>query len=76
MSDKYKIAETDLFLKKINKNKYKKIYKKISEYIYPLLRKNPYFGPNIKRLKVYLFGYCDDSIDIIPYRTGMSLSLS
>lgn len=57
MSDKYKIAETDLFVKKINKNKYKILYKKISEYVYPLLRKNPYFGPNIKRLKGNLSGY-------------------
>ena len=54
---KYKIAETDLFVKKINKNKYKKLYKKISEYVYPVLRKNPYFGPNIKRLKGDLSGY-------------------
>jgi len=44
LSDKYKIAETDLFLKKINKNK----YKKISEYVYPLLRKNPYFALTLK----------------------------
>jgi mRNA interferase RelE/StbE len=57
LSDKYKIAETDLFVKKINKNKYKILYKKISEYVYPLLRKNPYFGPNIKRLKGNLSGY-------------------
>ncbi|MDC7228530.1 MAG: type II toxin-antitoxin system RelE/ParE family toxin [Spirochaetales bacterium] len=49
--DKYKIAETEQFQKKIKKNKYKNLYKKITEYIYPLLRKNPYFGPNIKRLK-------------------------
>lgn len=49
--DKYKIAETEQFQKKIKKNKYKSLYKKISEYAYPLLRKNPYFGPNIKRLK-------------------------
>ena len=57
MSDKYKIAETDQFVKKINQNKYKKLYKKISEYVYPFLRKNPYFGPNIKRLKGNLSGY-------------------
>lgn len=57
MSDKYKIAETELFIKKINKNKYKKLYKKILEYVYPLLRRNPYFGPNIKILKGILSGY-------------------
>jgi mRNA interferase RelE/StbE len=31
--------------------KYSSLYSKISEYIYPILRKNPFFGPNIKKLK-------------------------
>ncbi len=57
MSDKYKIAETEQFVKKIEKNKYKRLYKKILDYVYPLLRKNPYFGPNIKRLKGKLSEY-------------------
>jgi len=57
LSDRYIIAETEQFVKTINKNKYKKIYKKITEYIYPLLRRNPFFGPNIKRLKGNLSGY-------------------
>lgn len=48
---KYKIAETETFEKKINTLKYKFLYKKIKEYIYPILRENPYFGPNIKKLK-------------------------
>ena len=47
----YKIAETENFEKKINTQKYKFLYKKIKEYIYPILRENPYFGPNIKKLK-------------------------
>lgn len=47
----FKIAETDTFQKKIQLSKYKVLYKKITEYIYPLLRENPYFGPNIKKLK-------------------------
>ncbi len=51
MSDRFKIAETDSFKKKIQKNEYKRLYKKIEEYVYPLLRRNPFFGPNIKRLK-------------------------
>jgi len=45
------IAETDTFQKKIQSSKYKFLYKKIEEYVYPLLRENPYFGPNIKKLK-------------------------
>jgi len=47
----YKIAETETFKKKIQTAKYKELYKNITEYIYPLLRENPYFGPNIKKLK-------------------------
>lgn len=51
MSDRFKIAETDSFKKKIQKVEYKRLYRKIEEYVYPLLRRNPFFGPNIKRLK-------------------------
>ena len=48
---KYKIAETETFGKKVGSQKYKFLYKKIKDYIYPILRENPLFGPNIKRLK-------------------------
>ena len=48
---KYRIAETETFEKKIKSTKYKFLYKKIKEYVYPMLRKNPYFGSNIKKLK-------------------------
>ena len=48
---KYKIAETETFEKKINSIKYKSLYQKITDYVYPILRENPYFGPNIKKLK-------------------------
>ena len=27
------------------------LYKKINDYVYPILRENPFFGPNIKKLK-------------------------
>lgn len=47
----FKIAETDTFAKKINTIKYRNFYKKITDYVYPILRTNPYFGPNIKKLK-------------------------
>lgn len=49
--DKFKIAETESFVKKIESPEYKRLYTKISTYVYPLLRRNPYYGPNIKRLK-------------------------
>ncbi len=48
---KYRIAETETFEKKIKSAKYKFLYQKITDYVYPILRKNPYFGPNIKKLK-------------------------
>ena len=49
--DKYKIAETENYSKKINSKGFKHLYQKIFEDIYPLLRKNPFFGGNIKKLK-------------------------
>ena len=48
---KYRIAETETFEKKIKSAKYTSLYKKITEYVYPILRENPYFDSNIKKLK-------------------------
>lgn len=53
----FKIAETDSFSKKITRAEYKKLYIKINSYVYPILKRNPYFGPNIKRLKGELSDY-------------------
>jgi mRNA interferase RelE/StbE len=47
----YKIAETESFEKKIKSQKYRHLYTKIMEYVYPLLRENPFYGNNIKKLK-------------------------
>lgn len=59
----YKIAETETFDKKIKTQKYRSLYRKITDYVYPILRVNPYFGPNIKKLKgIYK--------DIYRYRVG------
>jgi mRNA interferase RelE/StbE len=49
--DKFKIAETRTFSEKIHSIKFKSQYKKIVDYVYPILRENPFFGPNIKKLK-------------------------
>ena len=56
---KYRIAETETFEKKIKSTK----YKKIKEYVYPILRENPYFGSNIKKLK-------GDYKDLYRFRIG------
>jgi mRNA interferase RelE/StbE len=46
----FKIAETKEFKKNIKKID-KSIYNKIKNIVYPQLRKNPFFGTNIKKLK-------------------------
>lgn len=47
----YKIAETTSFQKEIKKVGSLNIYSKIKNVVYPQLKKNPYFGSNIKKLK-------------------------
>ena len=49
--DNYKIAETETFSKKVNSKKFNHIYEKIINDVYPILRSNPFFGINIKKLK-------------------------
>ena len=64
MSNKiFKIAETETFIKRIEKREFRKIHIKIREYIYPQLRNNPYFGLNIKKLK-------GEYSDLYRYRIG------
>ena len=52
----YRIFETDEF-KKSNKalaqKRGRSLDKKLTEYIYPQLRQEPHYGPNIKRLQGY-----------------------
>ena len=48
---KYQIAETETFQKKIKTKSFAFLYPKILDYVYPILSDNPYFGPNIKKLK-------------------------
>ena len=52
----FKIAESKNF-QKIKKTIDKKLYEKIVNIVYPKLRKNPFFGPNIKKLKGKFEGY-------------------
>ena len=47
----YQIAETETFSKKINSKKFSHLYDNISNDVYPILRNNPFFGANIKKLK-------------------------
>ncbi len=57
MLTEFRIAETEGFQKEIASPKLQKVYKKIKEFVYPQLRANPFFGPNIKKLKGELAGY-------------------
>ena len=61
--NKYKIAETENVSQKIKTQKYKHLYRKITDYVYPMLKNNPYFGPNIKKLK-------GEFKDVYRYRIG------
>lgn len=52
----FKIFETDQFLQDLSqvfKGQRERIAKKLTEYVYPQLRDNPYFGKNIKKLRNY-----------------------
>lgn len=64
MSSEYSIAETAGFQKAIKKNKsVASVYEKIRSVVYPVLRREPHFGPNIKRLK-------GEYSDFYRYRVG------
>ncbi len=52
----FRIFETDEFQKKLVNMPAgisRFVQKKLTEYVYPQLRKNPFFGPNVKKLKGY-----------------------
>jgi len=47
----FNIAETNFYKDKLNKPEFKRYYSKINALVYSILRNNPYFGRNIKKLK-------------------------
>ena len=52
----FKIAETDTLVKNNRKKKLEHIYEKIRSDIYPVISREPHFGPNIKKLTGNLEG--------------------
>lgn len=51
---KYRVFETENFqdnLKQIKMSGSRTIQKKLESYVYPQLREEPHFGPNIKKLR-------------------------
>ncbi|MBK8396845.1 MAG: type II toxin-antitoxin system RelE/ParE family toxin [Leptospiraceae bacterium] len=57
MSNKFKIAETESFQKKLESRDFKHLKSKISEFVYPILQMNPFYGSNIKKLKGEFEGF-------------------
>ncbi len=51
LSTNFKISETKSFQKQVQKFEFSEIYLKLKKFVYPQLSYNPYFGPNIKKLK-------------------------
>jgi mRNA interferase RelE/StbE len=51
LSNDFQIAETATYREKVESKTFMRFSDRIRENIYPRLRTNPYFGPNIKRLK-------------------------
>ncbi len=52
----FRIFETDEFQKKLDKflaGTSRFVQKKLTEYVYPQLSKDPFLGPNIKNIKEY-----------------------
>ena len=63
MSEEFQIAETSTFKKRVETRGFQQYYKKLIENVYPRLKVNPYYGPNIKRLK-------GDLKSVFRYRIG------
>ena len=64
MSSNYAIAETHTFLKVVGKNReFSAVYRRIGDVVYPVLRREPYFGLNLKRFK-------GEYSDFYRYRVG------
>lgn len=47
----FKIAETKSFQKIIKQPEFSNFYDRVKKVVYPQLKSNPFFGPNIKKLK-------------------------
>jgi mRNA interferase RelE/StbE len=63
LSSDFLIAETESFQKLLAEPRYKGLYSKIRDFVYPQLKKNPFWGANIKKLK-------GDLSDYYRYRLG------
>jgi mRNA interferase RelE/StbE len=51
LPNEFLIVETPVFVAKVQALEYRSVYDEARRYAYPQLRVNPFFGPNIKKLK-------------------------
>jgi mRNA interferase RelE/StbE len=51
LPNEFLIVESAGFSAKIRATEFRNAYEKAKRYVYPQLRVNPFFGPNIKKLK-------------------------
>ena len=63
MPSEFVVVETPGFVAKVQAAEYRNVYEKARKYVYPQLRSNPFYGPNIKKLKGDLAG-------VYRYRIG------
>ena len=63
MPSEFIVVETPGFVAKIAAPEYRAVYDKAKRYVSPQLRTNPFYGPNIKKLRGELSG-------VYRYRIG------
>ena len=51
MSTDHAIVETEKFRQLVEHKDFRRVYSRLRRYVYPQLRTNPFYGPNIKKLK-------------------------
>jgi mRNA interferase RelE/StbE len=51
LRSEFVVVETERFVAKAMAPEYKSVFERARRYVYPQLRANPFFGPNIKKLR-------------------------
>lgn len=51
MSTDHAIVETERFQALVRRKEFRRLYSRLRRYVCPQLRTNPFYGPNIRKLK-------------------------
>jgi len=51
LSTEHAIVETESFRKLVEHKDLRRVHSRLRRYVYPQLRTNPFYGPNIKKLR-------------------------